>query len=325
MKKTIVLLAILFVGGQFSQAAVIGTTDDALTIGGGARPIGMGRAFTAIVDDADAPFINPAGLAGIKGPQAMSMYTNLLGEVYYQEFSGAVPTPNGTVGLGYITTGVNNIPTTPIPTDYYDSLFLVSYSVPIARFFDYGKNVFIGLNYKIFNRGYTGGIGQFATGTSADAGLLVIVNPNLSLGLCRQNILPVSMGGVLRLDGGAEEALAGITKAGVAIKPIPQPKLTVAVDVDLPAQSARPLTSHLGLEWKENNYLMLRAGIDQSVDPGTATQTSWNPSFGTSLTVGNFRVDYAYHQYYNDPGLATTYVSMSYTGEPWFALKGRAE
>ena len=311
--------------GMAANAAVVGSTDDAMTVGGGARPIGMGRAFTAIADDADAPFVNPAGTAGIKGPQAMSMFTNLLGEVYYMEYSGSVPTPYGTVGAGYISTGVNNIPTTPVPTDYYDSLFLVSYSAPLGTFFRYGRNVFAGVNYKIYNRGYTGQLNQFATGTSADFGLKVIVTPLFSFGICRQNFLPVSMGGVIRLNSGAEESLASLTKVGIAVKPAFQKNVLIAVDGDLPAQTGRPFTMHLGAEWKPIEMIAFRAGLDQSVDPATATKTSWNPSYGTSFSYAGLRVDYAYHPYYNDPSLATAYVSLSYTGQPWFALKGRAE
>lgn len=301
------------------------STDDALTIGGGARPIGMGRAFTAVVDDSDAPFINPAGNATIKGPQAMSMFTNLLGDVYYSEFTGAIPTTYGTVGLGYITTGINGIPTTPIPTDYYDSLFLASYSFPLAAYFKYWNNIFVGFNYKIFNRGYTGGTNEAATGMSADFGIKAILSPNLSLGLCRQNFLPVSMGGVIRFGGGAEESLASITKLGIAIRPAFFTNLLIATDADLPAQSGRPVTFHIGTEWKANDYLQFRAGLDQSVDPATATKASFNPAFGMSLGYAGFRVDYAYHPYYNDPSLATTYVSLSFTDKPWFAMKGRVE
>ncbi|MBI5700473.1 hypothetical protein HZC34_01335 [Candidatus Saganbacteria bacterium] len=154
MKKLISIIYLLMLAFT-ANAAIIGSTDDAMTVGGGARPIGMGKAFVAVSDDADAPFINPAGLASLKGPQAMSMFTNLLNEVYYMEYSGAVPTPYGTIGAGYITTGVNNIPTTP-PTDYYDSLFLVSYSTPLGRFFRYGKNIFVGANRTACNASFRG-------------------------------------------------------------------------------------------------------------------------------------------------------------------------
>lgn len=306
-------------------AVVVGSTDDAMTIGGGARPIGMGKAFVAIVDDTDAPFINPAGLAGIKGPSAMTMYTNLLGDIYYNEFSGSIPTPKGTFGLGYISTGVNGIPTGSIPTDYYDSLLTGTYSLPLSDIFRYWKNVYVGASLKIFNRGYVGGTNEAATGTSADIGLKVVINPNLSFGLCRQNFLPVSMGGVIRLSGGAEENLASLTKFGLALRPVKLSKLLIALDADLPAQTGRPMTGHLGLEWKENGYFMIRTGLDQNVDAATASKTSWNPTFGTSIGYAGFRIDYAYHAYYNDPSLATNYVSLSFVGEPWYALRGKVE
>jgi hypothetical protein len=319
------LTILILLLGFPSFGAWVGSTDDAMTIGGGARPIGMGRAFTAIADDADAPFINPAGIAGIKGPSAMAMYTNLLDEVYYREFSGAVPTPFGTFGMGYITTGVNNIPTVPVPTDYYDSLVLATFSVPLARYFTYGNNIFVGANYKIYNRGYVGGINNVATGTSADIGLKYIHSPNLSFGLCRQNFLPVSMGGVIRLSSGAEESLASLLKLGIAVRPNFLPNLLLALDNDIPEQSGRPAIMHMGAEWKIIEYLTLRAGLDQSVDPTASNRISTNPSVGTSFGVGSIRIDYAYHAYYNDASLATHYVSLSYTGEPWFALKGRIE
>jgi hypothetical protein len=199
----------------------------------------------------------------------MAMYTNLLTDVYYREFSGAVPTPYGTLGLGYITTGVNNIVTTdtPVPTNYYDSLLAFTYATPLANFVSYGKNVFVGANYKLYNRGYTGGhseLGQ-ATGFSGDFGVKLVVNQHLSLGLNRQNFIPVSMGSVIRLSSGAEESLASVTKIGAAIKPVPWPKLLIAVDADLPEQSGRPITQHFGFEWKENQFITVRAGLDQSV------------------------------------------------------------
>lgn len=325
MKNLIVILILLLFSIVPARAAIVGSTDDAMTIGGGARPIGMGRAHTAVAEDSDAAFINPAGLASLKGPEAMAMNTNLLGEVYYYEVSGAVPTPNGVFGVGYITTGVSNIPTTPIPSDYYDSMVTLSYATPLANFLNYGNNVFVGANYKIFNRGYTGGLSNTATGFSADLGAKFVVNQHLSFGVNRQNILPVSMGGVIRLSGGAEESLAGITKVGAAIKPLPWPKLLIALDADLPAQTGRAVTEHVGVEWKENQFITLRAGLDQSVDPATESKASWNPAFGTSISYGGLRVDYAYHPYYNDPSLATSYVSLSYIGPSWFALKGKVQ
>ena len=330
LRQAAIFLALILLAGA-AGADLIGLTDDPLTIGGGARPLGMGRAFAAVADDADAIFINPGGLALMKRPQALAMSTNLLaGDVYYSEFCGAVPSVFGSVGIGYITTGVNRISTlagsTEVFTDYYDSVLAFSYASGLARFVQYADNVFVGLNLKLFNRGFTGGLNQTSSGFSSDFGLKYIVSPYLNLALVRQNFIPFSLGAGLHSSGGLEEALAGETRLALAAKPVPfDGKLLLAADLDLPAQSGQPATGHLGGEWKVSPNLALRLGLDQSLDSDTPGGTGWNPTFGTSFNYGGFRMDYAFHPYYNDPALATTYFSLSYTGEPWLALKGRVE
>ena len=327
VKSIICIFLLLAFTGYNTGVLAAGSTDDATIIGGGARPLGMGKAFVAIADDADAIFINPSGIAGIKSPQAMSMFTNLLNEVYYMEFSGAVPAPMGALGVGYIATGTNGIliGSPEVSTNYYDTLLAFSYSSPLARFTQYGRNIFLGTDIKLYSRGYSGGINQQATGISADIGLKFIYNPYLSFGICRQNIMPVALGGKIQWHpSGAEENLAGIDKVGIAIKPINfDKKVTLAYDVDLPAYGTRPVTMHFGGEWQMHEALCLRGGLDQNLDSSTQTKVSWNPTFGLSLEIKNFRLDYAYHGYYNDPSLATNYISISLRGEQGDILRGR--
>jgi len=322
-------LMIFAVTSALAQSS--GLTDDSTVIGGGARPLGMGKAFVAIADDADAMLINPAGIASLKAPQGMSMFTNLLNDVYYMEFTGAVPAPMGVLGIGYVSTGVKGIQewvTTDeaVNTDYYDTLLAFSYSSPLARFVNYGRNIFVGASLKVYSRGFSGGVNQSATGLSADIGVKYVPSPYISFGFCRQNVLPVSLGGKLVWGSGAEESLAGIDKIGIAIRPQPfRRRLVLAYDIDFPAYSTRPVTMHFGTEWQIHDLFYLRGGFDQNLDSSTQSLVSWNPTYGMSFALANFRIDYAYHHYYNNPGLATTYVSLSLTGEPWLTLKGVGE
>jgi len=330
MKKKISVLIVLMLALNTAVFAASGSTDDATVIGGGARALGMGRAYVAVADESDAPLINPAGIAGLKAPQIMTMNTSILNEIYYYEVSAASPSKIGTLAIAYITTGTDHVlvpvGTSYVYADYYDSLFLVSYSSPLSRFVDYGHNVFIGTSLKFFNRGWTGGYNQSAFGLSADLGMKLIINPYLSLAFNRQNILPVSMGGVIRWGTGIEESLASITKVGIAIKPVQlQKKLMLSGDIDLPAESSRPVTMHVGAEWQFFQNIAIRGGFDQSVDASSGARTSWSPAVGLSLGAGKssvFRIDYAYHPYYNDASLASSYISLFYQGEPFFALKG---
>jgi hypothetical protein len=333
MKKklliSMIVISVLFLSGMPAAAAVVGTTTDPSSIGGGARPIGMGRAFSAIADDADAMFINPSGVASLKGPQAMSMFSNLLEDVYYTEFCGAIPSPYGTFGLGYFNSSIGHVPTTIgtseiVFTDYNDGVLVFNYSSPLGRFFEYGRNVFVGLNYKIFNRGWSGGVNDSATGTNADFGVKYIYSPYLSFGFVRQNFIPYSMGALLKWSNESEESLTCLTKLGVAVKP-PLPydlNLLLDYDIDLPSESGQPNTSHVGLEWKVNKMLGLRCGYEEMPDAASPTLTSWIASAGVSLGFNGFRFDYAYRPFYNNTSLATYYISLSYIGEPWFALKG---
>src|SRR3989339_1568883 len=124
-KRKYLILCLMVFG---AMPAIAQLTDDSTVIGGGARPLGMGKAFVAIADDADAMLINPAGIASLKAPQGMSMFTNLLNDVYYMEFTGAVPAPIGVLGIGYVSTGVKGLttyvgsPEVAVNTDYYDAL-----------------------------------------------------------------------------------------------------------------------------------------------------------------------------------------------------------
>jgi hypothetical protein len=321
-----VIVIIVLLVSSAALACAVDITDDPMMIGGGARPLGMGRAFTAVVDDADAMFLNPAGAANMRGMQAMSMFTNLLGEIYYVELCGGIPTLYGTFGAGYVATGINNVlyPSGGpgnVYADYYDHLFVLSYGAPLSLFLTYARNVYIGTNLKLFNRGWSGGVNEAATGVSADLGVKVIVSPGLSLGLCRQNLLPVNMGGVLVWPTGAAEAIAGIYRLGVAVRPY-LGKTLLTCDLHLPAYSNRPGTGHLGVEYTVSENMLLRAGADQSVDASSPDRTSWNPTLGLSLGLRGFRFDYTYHPYYNDPMLATQYISISYQGDNSSILSG---
>src|ERR1017187_10395394 len=45
--------------------------------GWGARPVGMGGAFTAIADDSNAPLYNPAGIVQVQWNELSAMYSQL--------------------------------------------------------------------------------------------------------------------------------------------------------------------------------------------------------------------------------------------------------
>ncbi len=62
-----------------------------LKIGPGARPAGMGEAFSAVADDVHAIYYNPAGLAALKSVEVTGMHNEHFQDVDYEFAAVAVP------------------------------------------------------------------------------------------------------------------------------------------------------------------------------------------------------------------------------------------
>lgn len=98
-----------------------------MALGGGARAMGMGGAFTAIVDDATATFWNPAGIAGFSSMQALPndweatlMHSERFGDLIdYNYLSAVFPLKGGKSGWGltFIHMGIDNIRVIPMSPD----------------------------------------------------------------------------------------------------------------------------------------------------------------------------------------------------------------
>ncbi len=71
-----------------------------LKIGQGARPVAMGDAYTAVADDINAIFWNPAGLTAIRGTAWTASYTKWLVDSYL--YSAAVAWNTGTARGGVL-------------------------------------------------------------------------------------------------------------------------------------------------------------------------------------------------------------------------------
>jgi len=90
-----------------------------LSVGAGARGLGMGGAFCAVSDDATAGYWNPAGLASLEGQQAMLMHSERFGGLVRYDYLGYARS-DGTTGLGasLFRTDVGDIAnTTELPFD----------------------------------------------------------------------------------------------------------------------------------------------------------------------------------------------------------------
>ncbi len=121
---------------------------DFLKVPIGARAIGMGAAFTAVADDATAPYWNPAGMIYLPYKEIIPQHAEQFGRLVNHDYLGAVlPLGDGAskskqsaLGIGLVRLAVDDIPVTPRPGDLQPARDFLDDGVDgIPNTFDYGE------------------------------------------------------------------------------------------------------------------------------------------------------------------------------------------
>lgn len=329
------LALLMLLAGNLALAKEI---NDPTKTGMSARVVGLGNSFVGIADDISSLQFNPAGLHLLNNSQLLSMYTKLIGDVDYIVLGGALPTKFGSLGLGYVRSGVNSIPVTTISggqivdtgggVNYGSNVILLSYGTLLRSptrktFLD---RLAVGATLKLFSQSISGGgADDTGSGYSLDAGLQYIASKWLTLGLVQQNIFPSLGGRVTWSATNTSEIIPSFTKLGLGAKFTGEfgifgkrPIGDIKADLDLEfSQKSSPLY-HLGIEWIPTRSVTFRGGLDQAVaaQEGGGSQIINNLAFGIGLMAGGISFDYAYHTYNNLSGTETHFFSLSYLGAP---------
>ena len=358
LKLINLIVVIAVITGITAISAAFAATDP-LYLGVGARSLGMGKAYVAFAEDGETIFMNPAGLGTIDGPKLTSMYANLLNDVRYAVLGGTYPTEYGVIGGGLVSTGVSDIAlydgsgSSTGTASYGNNVLFLSYGFELSQLAElgivtdyllakmptetsllakYGKNIYLGGSLKYFTQGGSG-VGSAGNGSGIDLDVGVLYKPNswLSLGLCQQNLLPMSFGGSMSYSSGVKESIPSISKLGARVKVLGEGGLyqygnnefDIALDYDMHIYKPVISTAHIGAEYwvpipREvmgvkipKKMLAIRAGLDQ--DPGPDGVIN-NITAGIGLRYAGVQFDYAYHSYNDIPENATHYFSISYVG-----------
>ncbi|NIM03087.1 tetratricopeptide repeat protein [bacterium] len=307
MNKLIRMIIRIILVGAISVCVQGTCRADFEDLGVGARPIGMGNAYTALADDVNAIYYNPAGLAQLDECQFTSGYGKLYwglddGSNLGSGFIGyAHPLYHwGTLGAGWVNFGLQGL--------YRENSFIFSYGNRIRT------RLLAGLNLKLLHKKYgkttytenaliDGGPGVTGerdpvfsegyskTGFSTDLGFLYKFNREYSLGLSLIDINQPNMD----LKDNKSKVPIGV-KSGFLYN---SDFLTFAFDTTF---RNGDVNVHSGVEkWFANRTFAVRAGL------GVGSRSFSNLALGASYTKYLFQFDYAF--LYPLSGIRDTYGS----------------
>jgi hypothetical protein len=292
---------------------------DFLTLGVGARPLGLGGSFAAIADDSTAAYWNPAGLGRLRHSEAAFMHSSL-GELDSYDFVNYVH-PIGevaSIGLSWLRVGVDDIPITSLPRpgnpvspanrpkqvgtfNSTDNAFFLSYGRQVG--FNLGSkrlNMFLGGNAKLI---YISALRNTnALGVGGDLGLLWTTSTErsrqLSIGIVAQdffrtklywNTPPENPGEASNTDTIEPNLKIGLSYRQ-SIKPL-KSHLLLTVDTD----SLYSFENHYGAEYVFAELLSLRIGVQERKGINTIRLMTAGAGLRLSfLTGAAFSVDYAF-------------------------------
>lgn len=268
-----------------------------LSLGVGARPMGMGGAYAAISDDASAIYWNPAGLTHLSRRQVLFMHAESFGGLVGHDYLGfALPLKalHSALGIGLLRLGVDEIPYTEWdPQTQRPRVLKEVNDAEYALFFSYARTGWRGLSIGGSAKLIRKGVGDdYALGLGVDAGALWRPRPRWALGAKLADVTSTP----LAWNSGEKECILPMLKLGIAFISTPRAlrgEILLALDADIrfegrdyaawASMGEVSLDPRAGLEYWYRHRVALRVGI-----------LSEQFSAGVSIRLGAGGVDYAF-------------------------------
>jgi Fibronectin type III domain len=267
-----------------ARSAPLTTGADFLLMTTGARPDGMGQAFSAVADDVNTLSFNPAGLGNIRLPEVGYGYESFLGGIDYNFLGAALPMGGvGVLGLGYISMGTAPFNSTADPSAPEGTALDQAFQVGWGRSF---YDLHLGASAKYIRRQLDGATGD---GFAFDLGLRYRPLPVLTLAASAMNLGP----GV-RLS--SWEPLPTQLNLGAAWTAVESPRhrLTLALNG---AVNLATNTQSLGLGaeyWYAGDFALRTGYLARSRDDGFLASGF---SAGAGVKFSFFELDYAFQPF----------------------------
>ena len=235
------------------------------------RSLGMGKAFTAIADDVQACYFNPAGLFQLDAQEVLLAHSQLYGaRLEYVGF--ALPTKEaGAFGVSLINYGAEGIDSRNSEARQYEGYFFAENAFIAAYAYNPWQFLGVGANLKLITKN----IAQYSgVGIGADVAALVKLPRPFSFGLVLQNLLQPTI-----TLSELPESYPRNLRAGAAVRLLDD---RVRIDADIVAvdftDGARSsFVPHGGIEYElVPRVLTSRIGVDPNeVSLGLGVHQSW--------------------------------------------------
>jgi len=290
------LLTLAGYAGSANAQAEAGA--QSLLIAPGARAEGMGRAYVAVANDANAIWWNPGALAFTTAHDASFMYAKLVPDLApdvffsYLSYAQHVEGWGGLAGsLGYLSYGKSEAtdPDGNVLGTFtsYEFAPTIAYGTEIMKDMGFGialKLVHVDLAPANLTQDQQAGRG---TTFAADlGGLYKIPMWKTSVGLAIQNLGP----NIAYIDADQSDPLGRNAKFGVAVTPFENElhRVMVVADVNKSLLSHGAWIENGGAEYEFNHLLAIRLGYIND-----KRGTIQAPTYGIGLNYRGVRIDYA--------------------------------
>ncbi len=274
----LIFISLLIVPCAYA-AGQAGTDIAILNAGVGARALGMGSAFTAVADDVNSSYWNPAGLALVTSYEITTMQTKLSTDANHYYLAYANPLWGGTLGISWIQVGMGDMTQTSKEVNsnnevqnlsvfsYFSNAYLLSYGKKI------NDHISFGLTGKYLASDMTNMNGGQGYGYSITPGILFTIN-QLKIGAKVDELFNEQKWGT-----GMVERTPAKLRVGVAYGM--QERGKIALDMSQTIRSGYDAVMSAGYEWTSEG-LALRLGYNNGI------------TAGAGFVSGVARLDYAY-------------------------------
>ncbi len=327
-----VLLGLCAVPAQSQDFIRVSYGNDFMSVGSGARALGMGSAHVAFSGDVTSAYWNPAGLVHVQDLEVAYMHSERFGGIVGYDYGAvALPVPGseGRLAISFFRQGVDNIKNTlnawdrernrprENPNDYItefsaaDLAFLLSYGSPVNEQLSWGATVKI-LNSRIGPFADAWGYSLDVGATYRKGGYLFGVNLMDITTMMKFWTVDANELRALETEFGDEipvgqnEIILPTVKLGAArMFQFGDVSLVAALDTDLRFENRRTyyinmgsmsIEPHIGAEAGYMDTIFIRAGLtDFATDQSSSVYAS--PTLGAGLRLGAFDFDYGFSSF----------------------------